>query len=184
MVDVLLAYDRITINQNQGSIQHIFKDTAGADILVDSVLWVEVTEIQRSLGNNGLFDIVYDLTMAYFAGTPGEEVVAEIRRITTDETETPVLRATFNQFGVTPIGMNVLQLDREDNNTRYNVFNWSTGAVSGTVTNIHSQRVQRNTVRQSAIVALTGATLIIHSNSSRNNSQGLNDTYDYIYATT
>lgn len=178
MVDVLIAHDTVEIDDSQVAVQHIFEDTVGANLLVDEVVWIEVEEAESQIAGNGSVKKVYDLTMAYFAGTPGTIVAAEIRRAETDPSTTPVLRASFNQFGATSIGMNLMAIENENDKVRYNVFNWSFGAASGVLTNIHSQRVVRDTINRSAIAAVTGITTLIENKTIKVSTASDIDVYD------
>jgi len=184
MVDVKLVTNKVLVRDDQNDKSHTILDTGGTALQVDTVLWVDIVEREEKAihqGGQNSTNRLYEITMAYTAGTgPDEEVTAEILKVTTDTATTSVERGEFNNFRVNMIGMSALQTSYSNSNVTYNLFFWSHGADDGTLFKVHSQRVPitMGEDNESDITLVDGVTTFEYSKTVKMQAAELVDTFD------
>ncbi len=181
MVDVLLAFDRVQIEDDDISKLHAFRQTGGGTLAVDTVLGVDVFEKRSSIGNNGITNREYELAVAYTAGGNALHVRMEKAEIDNSFTGAPstFIRSIDEPGATADVDFNAVPILTTVDRILYNLFVWGIGIAGGATRDLYAQRIPKDQDFESAISGIVGATTFDYSVVARPIQSPEQDILDY-----
>ena len=168
MVDVRIAIDHVT--QVDGILFNTFnfKNSAGADLLVDGVEWIDVFEEEQSVDPaSGRTNRIYRFTMAYIPNTGNNFIVTtEHDQVTVDDSPTATLLRQTVQRRASRVGLNAIPMFSEGERMQYNLFFWTFGTIAIDLPkDLYVQRITYPDGATTDFASLTGLTEFLVSKS-------------------